>query len=170
MTQGIQQWMNMTLLISFSNVKPGGLRTNLTCQLLREIYPLGWLIQKPELESSKFLSRPIIDSGLLQWRLRDAKELIQFLHGVNDKIKEDQITSTISICTLDIKNMFPSIFKNLALPAIKVELEKKVILLERSLQFLMLLLLSGMEGVQWNGEVIKQVDGCSLGPADSCDY
>ena len=24
--------------------------------------------------------------------------------------------------------------------------------------------------VRWRNEVIKQVDGCSLGPSDSCDY
>ena len=52
---------------------------------------------------------PIINSGVLKWRLKDTKEFIHFLHDVNDEIKQRQIKSTISICTLDIKNMLPSI-------------------------------------------------------------
>ena len=62
---------------------------------------------------------PIVNSGVLKWRLRDSKELIQFLHGVNDWIKEAKCSLPISLCTVDIKNMFPSIFKELAPPAIR---------------------------------------------------
>ena len=114
---------------------------------------------------------PIIDSGVLKWRLRDTKELIQFLHGVNDNIREDHITSTISMCTLDIKNMFPSIFKDLAFPAIRLQLEKR-----GHSQAEVRTVLEALEIVKngtrvyWNGSVIKQIDGCSIGPADSCDY
>ena len=93
---------------------------------VREVFSV---ISQPIENLSSFLQfsylGPIIDSGVLQWRLRDTKELIQFLHGINDKIRVDKITSPISICTLDIKNMFPSIFKNLALPAIKIQLERR---------------------------------------------
>ena len=114
---------------------------------------------------------PIINSGVLQWRLRDTKELIQFIHGVNDKIKEDKITSTISLCTLDIKNMFPSIFKSLALPAIKLQLEKKSYNPNEVKAVLEALeIIRDGTRVKWNDSVVRQLDGCSLGPADSCDY
>ena len=43
---------------------------------------------------------PIVNSGILKWRLRDTKELIQFLHGVNDKIKSDRTTDPISLSAL----------------------------------------------------------------------
>ena len=114
---------------------------------------------------------PIIDSGVLKWRLRDTKELIQFLHGVNDNIREEHITSTISICTLDIKNMFPSIFKSLAMPAIKLQLQKRGHT-PAEIQAVLEALEIVRDGtrVQWDGDVIKQLDGCSLGPSDSCDY
>ena len=67
--------------------------------------------------------------------------------------------------------MFPSIFKNLALPAIKLQLEKKGHS-PREITAVLDALVIVRDGtrVQWNGEVIKQVDGCSLGLAASCDY
>ena len=103
--------------------------------------------------------------------LRDTKELIQFIHGVKDKIKEDQITSTISLCTLDIKNLFPSIFKSLSLPAIKLQLEKKSYNPNEVKAVLEALeIIRDGTRVKWNDSVVRQLDGCSLGPADSCDY
>ena len=114
---------------------------------------------------------PIIASGVLRWGLRDTKELVQFLHEVNDTIRADHITSTLSVCTLDIKNMFPSIYKDLALPAIRLQLEKR-----GHSQAEIKAVLEALEivcdgtRVYWDGSVIKQMDGCSLGQADSCDY
>ena len=114
---------------------------------------------------------PIINSGLLKWRLRDTKELIKFLHDVNDQIKLDKITSPISICTLDIKNMFPSINQDLAMPAIKMQLEKRgyssaeINAVGEALE-----IVRDGTRVQWEGKVYKQINGCSLCPSDSCDY
>ena len=114
---------------------------------------------------------PIVNSGALQWRLRDTKELIQFLHGVNDWIREAECSTPISLCTVDIKNMFPSIFKDLALPAIKKQLQKrKYSNAEIKAVMDALRIIRDGTRVRWRKEVIKQVDGCSLGPADSCDY
>ena len=56
---------------------------------------------------------PIVNSGVLKWRLQDTNDLVRFLHSVNDYLLENKITEEPSICTVDIKNMFPSIFKNL---------------------------------------------------------
>ena len=67
--------------------------------------------------------------------------------------------------------MFPSIYKDLALPAIRLQLEKR-----GHSQAEIKALLESLEIVRdgtrvyWDGSVIKQMDGCSLGPADSCDY
>ena len=67
--------------------------------------------------------------------------------------------------------MFPSIFKSLALPAIKKQLlhrghsaaEVKAVL--DALE-----IVRDGTRVEWRDETIQQVNGCSLGPADSCDY
>ena len=58
---------------------------------------------------------PIVNSGVLRWRLKDTTDLIKFIHSVNDHLIENRISSRISICSIDIKNMFPSIFKSLSL-------------------------------------------------------
>ena len=114
---------------------------------------------------------PFTNSGVLKWRLRDTKEFIQFLHDVNDQIKKKHITSTLSLCTLDIKNMFPSIFKDLAMPAIKTQLEKKAYSpVEVKAVLEALEIVRDGTRVQWDESIYKQIDGCSLGPADSCDY
>ena len=113
---------------------------------------------------------PIVNSGKLKWRLKDTNHLVQFLHMVNDHIKENRICTSLSMCCVDIKNMFPSIYKDLAFPAIKKELNDRgysVLEVEAVLEALRIV----RDGtrVQWKGNVIKQLDGCSLGPADSCD-
>ena len=114
---------------------------------------------------------PIVNSGNLQWRLRDTKEFIQFIHSFNDHIRDLKITTPISLCSVDIKNMFPSVFKTLAFPAIKQQLEKRghsVLEIKAVLEALEIV----RDGtrVKWKEDIIKQVDGCSLGPSDSCDY
>ena len=114
---------------------------------------------------------PIINSGVLKWRLKDTKEFIHFLHDVNDEIKQGQIKSTISICTLDIKNMFPSIYKDLAMPAIKKQLERRgYTSAEINAVGEALEIVRDGTRVEWNENVFKQINGCSLGPSDSCDY
>ena len=114
---------------------------------------------------------PIANSGILKWRLKDTTHLIQFLHMVNDYIVERRITDRLNICSVDIKNMFPSIFKDLALPAVKKQLKErghKNEEIEAVIEALKIV----RDGtrVSWFGSTIKQLDGCSLGPADSCDY
>ena len=67
--------------------------------------------------------------------------------------------------------MFPSVFKELALPAIKEkmlnhgfgEAETKAVMAA-------LEIIRDGTRVQWRGEIIRQLNGCSLGPSDSCDY
>ena len=39
---------------------------------------------------------PIVNSGILKWRLKDTKEFIKFLHRVNDHIKLNKITKSKS--------------------------------------------------------------------------
>ena len=67
--------------------------------------------------------------------------------------------------------MFPSIFKNLALPAIKKQLIIKGHSANEIQAVLEALEIVG-DGtrVQWRNATVRQLDGCSLGPADSCDY
>ena len=114
---------------------------------------------------------PIVNSGILKWRLRDTKELIQFLHQVNDYIKINKITTPPSLCCVDIKNMFPSIFKSLALPAVKKQLlQRGYSAAEVKAVIDALEIVRDGTRVQWREETIQQVKGCSLGPADSCDY
>ena len=114
---------------------------------------------------------PIVNSGVLKWRLRDTKEFIQFVHGFNDFIRENKISSPLSLCTVDIKNMFPSIFKELAFPAIKKQLERRGhSRLEVQAVLEALEIVRDGTRVKWKEDIIKQVEGCSLGPADSCDY
>ena len=67
--------------------------------------------------------------------------------------------------------MFPSIYKSLAFPAIKEQLAKK----GHSAQTInavieALVIIRDGTRVGWKGDTVKQVDGCSLGPCDSCDY
>ena len=114
---------------------------------------------------------PIVNSGRLKWRLKDTTHLIQFLHTVNDYIVENRINSPLSICSVDIKNMFPSIYKDLAFPAIKKQLTDKGYS-TREVQAVMEGLRIVRDGtrINWKGQTVKQLDGCSLGPADSCDY
>ena len=67
--------------------------------------------------------------------------------------------------------MFPSIFKSLALPAIKARLvERGYKRSEVSAVLEALEIVRDGTRVQWGSSTIKQIDGCSLGPADSCDY
>ena len=114
---------------------------------------------------------PIVNSGVLKWRLKDTTDLIKFIHSVNDYLRENRVSSKISICSIDIKNMFPSIFKNLALPAIKVRLvEKGYGRAEVKAVLEALEIIRDGTRVKWGLDTIKQIDGCSLGPADSCDY
>ena len=114
---------------------------------------------------------PIVNSGVLKWRLKDTNEFIKFLHTVNDYLVENKVTSMPSICSIDIKNMFPSIFKDLALPAIKSRLMQRghgraeVNAVLEALE-----IVRDGTRVKWRNDLIKQIDGCSLGPADSCDY
>ena len=114
---------------------------------------------------------PVVNSGNLKWRLKDTKTFVQFLHQVNDYIEIQKIQTPPLICSIDIKNMFPSIFKDLAFPAIQNQLaglgySKKEI--EAVLEGLKIV----RDGtrVKWKEYTVKQMDGCSLGPADSCDY
>ena len=114
---------------------------------------------------------PIVNSGKLKWRLKDTNHLVQFLHTVNDYIKDNRICTSLSMCCVDIKNMFPSIYKDLAFPAIRKKLNDRGHSsheIEAVLEALRIV----RDGtrVQWKGDVVKQLDGCSLGPADSCDY
>ena len=114
---------------------------------------------------------PIANSGKLKWRLKDTTHLIRFLHTVNDFILERRISDRLNICSVDIKNMFPSIYKDLAFPAIKKHLKSRGHSnweIEAVIEALRIV----RDGtrVGWKGSVIKQLDGCSLGPADSCDY
>ena len=114
---------------------------------------------------------PVVNSGVLKWRLQDTNDLVRFLHSVNDYFLENKITTEPSICTVDIKNMFPSIFKSLALPAIKARLvERGYKRSEVSAVLEALEIVRDGTRVQWGSSTIKQIDGCSLGPADSCDY
>ena len=114
---------------------------------------------------------PVVNSGVLKWRLQDTNDLVRFLHSVNDYLLENKITTEPSICTVDIKNMFPSIFKSLALPAIKARLvERGYKRSEVSAVLEALEIVRDGTRVQWGSSTIKQIDGCSLGPADSCDY
>ena len=67
--------------------------------------------------------------------------------------------------------MFPSVFMDLALPAIKTQLQKRGHSSSEVKAVLdALTIVRDGTRVKWDGAVIKQVDGCSLGPADSCDY
>ena len=114
---------------------------------------------------------PIVNSGVLKWRLKDTKDFITFIHDVNTFISANNITSPPIICSIDIKNMFPSIFKDLALPAIKQRLLGHGFSTDESNA-----VVSALEIVRdgtralWRDEVVRQKDGCSLGPSDSCDY
>ena len=67
--------------------------------------------------------------------------------------------------------MFPRIFKSLALPAIKKQLMHRGHS-PAEVQAVLDALEIVRDGtrVQWRDDTIKQEDGCSLGPADSCDY
>ena len=114
---------------------------------------------------------PIVNSGVLRWRLKDTTDLIKFIHSVNDHLIENRISSRISICSIDIKNMFPSIFKSLAFPAIKARLvERGYGRAEVNAILEALEIIKDGTRVKWGQDTIKQIDGCSLGPADSCDY
>ena len=114
---------------------------------------------------------PIVNSGVLKWRLQDTTDLIKFLHSVNDYFIENKVTALPSICSIDIKNMFPSIFKSLALPSIKARLvERGYKRTEINAVLEALEIVRDGTRVKWGKDTIKQHDGCSLGPADSCDY
>ena len=114
---------------------------------------------------------PIVNSGVLKWRLQDTTDLIKFLHSVNDYFMENKVTNIPSICSIDIKNMFPSIFKSLAFPSIKARLvERGYKRTEVNAVLEALEIVRDGTRVQWGSDTIKQHDGCSLGPADSCDY
>ena len=114
---------------------------------------------------------PIVNSGVLKWRLRDTKSTIQFIHHVNDHIKKERITTAPSICCVDIKKMFPSIYKSLALPAIKKQLLQRGHSEAETRAVLDALeIVRDGTRVKWKEDTIKQINGCSLGPADSCDY
>ena len=114
---------------------------------------------------------PIVNSGVLKWRLKDTTDFVRFLHSVNDYLLENRVTDKPSICSIDIKNMFPSVFKSLALPAIKARLQQRGYgRAEVNAVLEALEIVRDGTRVQWRDETIKQIDGCSLGPADSCDY
>ena len=67
--------------------------------------------------------------------------------------------------------MFPSIFKDLALPAIRTRLrERGYSPPEINAVMNALEIVRDGTRVKWGLDTIKQIDGCSLGPADSCDY
>ena len=64
-----------------------------------------------------------------------------------------------------------SIFKSLALPAVKKQLlHKGYSAAEVKAVIEALEIVRDGTRVQWREETIQQVKGCSLGPADSCDY
>ena len=83
----------------------------------------------------------------------------------------NKVSTPPKIAAIDIKNMFPSVFLNLALPAITERLlnhgfgeaESPAVLAALELVW------DGTR-VKWRDDVIRQINGCSLGPADSCDY
>ena len=57
------------------------------------------------------------------------------------------------------------------MPAIKLQLEKRGHTPAETQAVLDALeIVRDGTRVQWDGDVIKQLDGCSLGPSDSCDY
>ena len=114
---------------------------------------------------------PVVNSGVLKWRLKDTTDFVRFLHSVNDYLLENRVTDIPSICSIDIKNMFPSIFKSLAFPAIRARLHQRGYgRAEVNAVIEALEIVRDGTRVQWRSETIKQIDGCSLGPADSCDY
>ena len=88
-----------------------------------------------------------------------------------DLVEDTQIQESPSLCSVDIKNMFPSIFKQLALPAIKKQLLKKgySIAEVQAVNDALEIVRDGTR-VQWRDDTIQQVEGCSLGPGDACDY
>ena len=156
--------------------KPGKLKvlikTHKPDMPVREVFSV---CSQPVENLSSFLQfcylGPIVNSGVLKWRLKDTNCFIKFLHSVNDHLVENRVTAVPSICSIDIKNMFPSIFKDLALPAIKSRLlqrgHKRA---EVNAVLEALEIVRDGTRVQWRNDTIKQIDGCSLGPADSCDY
>ena len=87
---------------------------------IREVFSV---CSQPVEKLSSFIQHlyigPIVNSGVLKWRLKDTKDFITFIHDVNTFISANNITSPPIIYSIDIKKMFPSIFKDLALPAIK---------------------------------------------------
>jgi hypothetical protein len=114
---------------------------------------------------------PIVNSGVLKWRLKDTQDFITFIHNVNTFISANNITSPPIICSIDIKNMFPSLFKDLALPAIKQRLLGHDFLTDESNAVVSALeIVRDGTRVLWRDEVVRQKDRCSLGPSDSCDY
>ena len=75
------------------NSKPGKmkilLKTHKPDLPVREVFSV---CSQPVEHLSAFLQHsylgPIVSSGVLKWRLRDTKELLQFIHSVNDQIKK----------------------------------------------------------------------------------
>ena len=56
---------------------------------------------------------PIVNYGVLKWRLKDTNEFIRFLHPVNDHLFQNKVTSMPSTCSIDIIDI-----KNLILGSI----------------------------------------------------
>ena len=158
------------------DAKPGKLKALLKTHKaglpVREVFSV---CSQPVENLSSFLQfsylGPIVNSGVLKWRLKDTTDLIKFIHSVNDNLRENKVSTMISVCSIDIKNMFPSIFKSLAFPAIKARLvERGYGQAEVNAVLEALEIIRDGTRVKWGPDTIKQIDGCSLGPADSCDY
>ena len=149
------------------NAKPGKLKVLLKTHKqglpVREVFSV---CSQPVENLSALLQHsylgPIVNSGVLKWRLKDTTHLVQFLHEVNDFIKEQKISSKLSMCSVDIKNMFPSIYKDLALPAINKQLVQKGHS-EGEIEAVIEALKIVRDGTRvfWNGSIVKQLDGCS---------
>ena len=56
---------------------------------------------------------PIVNYGVLKWRLKDTNEFIRFLHPVNDHLFQNKVKSMPSTCSIDIIDI-----KNLILGSI----------------------------------------------------
>ena len=158
------------------NTQPGKIRVMLKTH--KEGTPLRLIFSScgtPTRNLSQFLHtsylKPIVDSGVLRWRIKDTTEFLRHVSKCNKFLWTYNITQKPQMKAVDIENCFPSITKRRALPAISRRLKQR--------KFKVPEIKAVTEGLkicrecttfQTNGKIYSQTKGCGLGPPDSCSY
>jgi hypothetical protein len=115
--------------------------------------------------------KPAIQAGACPRRLGDTRETVLFIESVNEYLWNNSIEAKPSIFSMDVKNFFPSVPQELALPAISRILERQNITKQEAKA-----VTEGLKIVRdgnffrWQNSYYNQISGCALGDNDSCSY